>query len=312
MASSSARSQRQRSAFRPADPFGVRAGEPVGLRGYRRHQVRSLGRQPGGAHQRGDLGPGGALACLGREHGDNRLGQLAVTGPPGLQPGPFQRRVRGQLGDGSRSSWGCWTPSPAHARHRPRTSCVTWAGRPRRTASTSRRRPPGSRPADRHHGGQPVGLEVLPGQADPERPGQDRPVPPTTRPVAVSSQQSAPVSRPISRSMASTAGPRPPRTAGACAARAPWSWPRPGRRSGGGADLLGHGGEGSLGRHREHGDAVLAARAGLHSGLHLTESLPGAEHPGPRPGPGPGPHRTASAGSRHQIMPVRTRSPGVR
>ena len=72
-----------------APAVGVRPGHPVGLRAHHGDQVAAVGRQPGRAHQRGDLGRRGALATPGREHRDDRLGQLAVPGAGGIQPGPF-------------------------------------------------------------------------------------------------------------------------------------------------------------------------------------------------------------------------------
>jgi len=45
---------------------------------------------------RGRRGP---VAAGGGEHGDDRLGQLAVPGTPGVEPGPLEGDVRGEFGD---------------------------------------------------------------------------------------------------------------------------------------------------------------------------------------------------------------------
>ena len=267
-----------------APALGVRAGHPVGLRGHRGHQVPPFGRHPGRAHQRGDLGRRGALATLGGEHGDDRLGQLAVSGSSGVEPGPLQGCVGGQLGHGFAQLVEGPVLLVPGAGQEP-------AGDPRLAAHGEQRVLPVARrgdlrPADLDHGGQPVRLEVFPGQPQRERLGQGRPGSaddPARRGEQPAFGADLAAHQPEHRVQAGPLGHRgqqqptpaqdPGHGRGAVAVQAA-------------AHLLGDGRERGLGGHREQGDAVPSA--GLDQlRLHLAECLPGAEHPGSGPGQGP-------------------------
>ena len=154
-----------------APAIGVRSGHPVRLRAHRGDQVASVRRQPGRAHQRGDLGRRGAVAIPGREHGDDRLGQLAVPGAGGIEPGPLERHVRGQFGHGLPKLVRPVLLAP-RAGQEP-------AGDPRLAAHPEQRVLPAAGPRRAHlgDGGQPVRLEVLARQPERQRRGQGRPGP---------------------------------------------------------------------------------------------------------------------------------------
>ena len=165
-------------------------------------------------------------------------------------------------------------------------------------------------PPTRTAAGSRSALRYSPARRTPSGPGSSGPVPPTTRPVAVSSQQSAPVSRPISRSMASR--PAPSATADSRSLRRPSTLVMAATRSP---------------FRRRPTSSVTAAKevsagtastampcwphARITSGFTSPRASPAPSTPAPARARARA-NRSASAGSRHQIMPVRTRSPGVR
>jgi hypothetical protein len=141
-------------------------------------------------------------------------------------------------------------------------------------------------------------------------PGRDGPVPPTTRPVAVSSQHSAPISWPLSRNIASRPAPsatadssslRRPRTLVMAVARSPLS-----RRPTSSVTAANEVSAGTASR-----VTPCRPQAWITSGFTSPSASPAPSTPAPAWARART-NRSASPGSRHQIMPVSTRSPRVR